>query len=205
MAPRSELAFGPSVIARLLPVRAPFLLVDRVVGYAGTPEPRLRAVRAISANEPVLQGHYVGMPLMPGTLVLESLAQTCGVLTSLLLTVRGFAARGMDEARALGALRNLERRERLDPGYRPGDDVELLRALDALAGTRAGLLAATQVKFVKPVFGGDRIDLSARLTRELNDFWHFEIEATVEGAPVVQGTLSYVMVSLPFAPPRAEG
>lgn len=199
---RNELRFGPAVMSRLTALRAPYLMVDRVVGFASAPEPTLHAERAVSANDPVLQGHYVGMPVMPGTLMLESLAQSCGLLTAVLLLVRGFAAAGRDEAVALEALRNMDRRDRLDPGYRPGDDVPLDAELDRSRAGRVGLLASTHVKFVKPVFAGDRIALEARLVREFESFWHFEVEASVDGAPTVQGTLAYAMVTRPVAGAR---
>ena len=64
-------------IMRILPHRYPFLLVDRVVEL----EPGKRAVgiKQVSANEPHFTGHFPGRPIMPGVLMVEALAQTCGV------------------------------------------------------------------------------------------------------------------------------
>ena len=61
-----------------LPHRYPFLLVDRVDELA--PGKRILGRKSVSANEPYLQGHFPGYPIMPGVLVVEALAQLCCVL-----------------------------------------------------------------------------------------------------------------------------
>ena len=65
-------------IAAMLPHRYPFLLVDRVLDF--TPGERLRALKNVTINEPFFQGHFPGHPVMPGVLIIESLAQACGLL-----------------------------------------------------------------------------------------------------------------------------
>ena len=68
-------------IAAMLPHRYPFLLVDRVVDYdVGV---SLRAFKNVSINEPFFQGHFPGHPVMPGVLIIEALAQACGLLVQL--------------------------------------------------------------------------------------------------------------------------
>jgi 3-hydroxyacyl-[acyl-carrier-protein] dehydratase len=68
-------------IMQLLPHRYPFLLVDRVVQLdAGK---TLSALKNVTINEPFFQGHFPGHPVMPGVLVLEALAQACGLLVLL--------------------------------------------------------------------------------------------------------------------------
>ncbi|MEE9276174.1 MAG: 3-hydroxyacyl-ACP dehydratase FabZ [bacterium] len=65
---------GPEEISRLLPHRFPFLLVDRVLEL--DPEAvSIVAVKNVSHNEPFFSGHFPGRPVMPGVLILESLAQ----------------------------------------------------------------------------------------------------------------------------------
>ena len=60
----------------LLPHRYPFLLVDRVL--ESQPGERLRAIKNVSMNEPFFQGHFPSVPVMPGVLIIEALAQaTC--------------------------------------------------------------------------------------------------------------------------------
>ena len=61
-----------------LPHRYPFLLLDRIDELL--PGERVRGCKAVSANEPHMQGHFPGNPIMPGVLVVEALAQACCVL-----------------------------------------------------------------------------------------------------------------------------
>ncbi|MFV8833728.1 3-hydroxyacyl-ACP dehydratase FabZ [Aquisalimonas sp.] len=65
-------------IKHLLPHRYPFLLVDRVL--ESEPGERLLALKNVTINEPFFQGHFPIKPVMPGVLVLEGIAQACGLL-----------------------------------------------------------------------------------------------------------------------------
>jgi UDP-3-O-[3-hydroxymyristoyl] N-acetylglucosamine deacetylase / 3-hydroxyacyl-[acyl-carrier-protein] dehydratase len=65
-------------IMGMLPHRYPFLLIDRVLELE--PPRRALAVKNISVNEPFFSGHWPGLPIMPGVLILESVAQAAGVL-----------------------------------------------------------------------------------------------------------------------------
>lgn len=67
-------------ILELLPHRYPFLLVDRVVECV--PGSHIRAYKNVTFNEPFFQGHFPGVPVMPGVLILEALAQTGGLLAA---------------------------------------------------------------------------------------------------------------------------
>jgi 3-hydroxyacyl-[acyl-carrier-protein] dehydratase len=88
-------------IMALLPHRYPFLLIDKVLDY--TPGESLTAVKNVTMNEPVFTGHFPGMPIFPGVLILEALAQATGILGFKTVTERSdnelylFAA--IDEAR----------------------------------------------------------------------------------------------------------
>ena len=64
-------------IMEFLPHRYPFLMVDRVVAFE--PGVSITALKNVTINEPFFQGHFPGLPVMPGVLQLEALAQTCGV------------------------------------------------------------------------------------------------------------------------------
>jgi 3-hydroxyacyl-[acyl-carrier-protein] dehydratase len=65
-------------IAKILPHRYPFLLVDKVVEF----EPGKRAVgiKCVTANEPQFTGHFPDRPIMPGVLMIEAMAQLGGII-----------------------------------------------------------------------------------------------------------------------------
>lgn len=65
-------------IRRFLPHRYPFLLIDRVLECI--PGESLLALKNISVNEPHFTGHFPEVPLMPGVLIIEALAQATGLL-----------------------------------------------------------------------------------------------------------------------------
>lgn len=65
-------------VMRYLPHRYPFLLIDRVLEC--NPGESLTAVKNVTVNEPFFRGHFPDLPLMPGVLILEALAQASGVL-----------------------------------------------------------------------------------------------------------------------------
>ena len=67
-------------IQELLPHRYPFLLVDRVLEL-DIDAKRILAQKNVSINEPFFQGHFPHLPVMPGVLLLEALAQAAGVLS----------------------------------------------------------------------------------------------------------------------------
>jgi len=66
-------------VLKHLPHRYPFLLIDRVLEY--TPDESLVAIKNVTINEPFFQGHFPNRPVMPGVLVVEAMAQACGVLS----------------------------------------------------------------------------------------------------------------------------
>ena len=65
-------------IQKILPHRYPFLLIDRVVEL--TPRERIVAIKNVTINEPYFQGHFPDLPIMPGVLVVEAIAQAGGAL-----------------------------------------------------------------------------------------------------------------------------
>ncbi len=60
-------------ILSVLPHRYPFMLVDRVVECV--PGSHIKAYKNVTFNEPFFQGHFPEVPIMPGVLILEALAQ----------------------------------------------------------------------------------------------------------------------------------
>lgn len=68
-------------ILDLIPHRYPFILVDRVLDYVAFDY--LVAIKNVTINEPFFIGHFPGKPIMPGVLMLESLAQASAILSNL--------------------------------------------------------------------------------------------------------------------------
>ena len=66
-----------SEILAVMPHRYPFLLIDRVLEMDDT---TIRAVKNVTVNEPHFLGHFPEVPVMPGVLVVEAMAQAGGFL-----------------------------------------------------------------------------------------------------------------------------
>ncbi|MBB6146981.1 3-hydroxyacyl-[acyl-carrier-protein] dehydratase [Silvibacterium bohemicum] len=65
-------------IMSILPHRYPFLLIDRIIEVERTK--RVVALKNVTINEPFFAGHFPGFPIMPGVLIIESIAQAGGAL-----------------------------------------------------------------------------------------------------------------------------
>ena len=71
-------SFNIQEIMALLPHRPPFLLVDKVV--ATDCDTYVDAIKNVTMNEPFFVGHFPGQPVMPGVLIMESLAQAAAIV-----------------------------------------------------------------------------------------------------------------------------
>ena len=119
--PSNPASLDISRILSYLPHRYPFLMVDRVISLD---LPRhIHACKCVSFNEPFFQGHFPGLPLMPGVLIIEAMAQAGGLLV---LT-------GLDEAAIESSIflftgiENVRFRKPVVPGDRLDLRSELLR------------------------------------------------------------------------------
>lgn len=65
-------------VSELLPHRYPMLLVDRIKEVV--PLKSIHCIKLVSGLDPYLQGHFPGLPIMPGVLAIEALAQAAGLL-----------------------------------------------------------------------------------------------------------------------------
>ncbi|MEQ9038665.1 MAG: 3-hydroxyacyl-ACP dehydratase FabZ [Silicimonas sp.] len=108
------------LIQRIIPHRYPFLLVDRVVDIQGTE--RGVGIKNVTMNEPHFTGHFPNMPVMPGVLMVEAMAQTAAVVVGV----------GMDLAdKNFGvyfmAIEGVKFRRKVGPGDTLRMEVETLR------------------------------------------------------------------------------
>jgi 3-hydroxyacyl-[acyl-carrier-protein] dehydratase len=98
----AEVNYDIRDIMGMLLHRFPFLLVDKIVEHDKGKS--MVAIKNVTYNEPFFQGHFPQIPTMPGVLILEALAQTCGLLTACETGMRGdsgviFYFAGIDNAR----------------------------------------------------------------------------------------------------------
>jgi 3-hydroxyacyl-[acyl-carrier-protein] dehydratase len=73
-----ELPMDIRTIMKHLPHRYPFLLIDRILECI--PDQKIVGLKNVTINEPFFQGHFPGVPIMPGVLIVEAMAQAGGVL-----------------------------------------------------------------------------------------------------------------------------
>lgn len=115
-------------ILDVLPHRYPMLLVDRILEVE--PGKRCRGLKNVTMNEGFFQGHYPGMPIMPGVLIVEAMAQAGAVI---LLTDPKYA--GM--VPVIGAIDDVKLRRPVVPGDTLVTDVELLWLRNGIGRIRA--------------------------------------------------------------------
>ena len=120
--PNSEHVRTEQSVLDLLPLRFPYLMIDRVLERT---DERAVAIKNVSHNEWMFEGHFPGRPVLPGTLLIEGMAQTAGVLISQLT--------GSDQARGyLVGANDVRFRRQVVPGDQIVYEATLLRARRSL-------------------------------------------------------------------------
>ena len=104
-------------IMEFLPHRFPMLMIDRVLEVE--PSKSCKALKNVTINEAFFQGHYPGMPVMPGVLILEFMAQGAAVLFLADPSKQGIKP-------LLGSIDNVKFKRPVVPGDQMIADVELL-------------------------------------------------------------------------------
>jgi 3-hydroxyacyl-[acyl-carrier-protein] dehydratase len=74
----TKVAYDIHEILKILPHRYPLLLIDRVLELER--RQRVVAIKNVTINEPFFVGHFPGLPIMPGVLIVEAIAQAGGAL-----------------------------------------------------------------------------------------------------------------------------
>jgi 3-hydroxyacyl-[acyl-carrier-protein] dehydratase len=194
---------------RLLPHRYPFLLVDRIVSCV--PERTVDAYKCVSINEPFFQGHFPGLPVMPGVLIVESMAQAgaflvlssyvsihsrlpsstdaaaedTGRVDRLLPEGEGSRERGAGPAGPQAGIapqgEGADRKGNFDAAQFLGDSIFLFTGIE-------------HVRFRKPVLPGDRLDLHCELLRRKMRLWKMRGIARVDGALAAEAELTAAVV-----------
>ncbi len=132
-------------IARIMPHRYPMLLIDRVVEIEGNR--RAVGIKNVTINEPFFPGHYPGTPIMPGVLLVESMAQLGGLLLSQTLEHTGKVA-------VLLSLDKVKLRKAVTPGDQLVIEAETMRAtarsaaVQCRAWVQGKLAAEAQIRFM---------------------------------------------------------
>lgn len=183
MSERLTLGWGRELVELLVPQREPLWMVDQVLGWEHTPQPTLRAARAIRSDEPVFAGHFPDQPVWPGIFTIEGLAQCCRILG----TLEQLRA-GADHAAVVTELSELGRALRGEPGADERAAEHGRIALRQLGGP--GLLAATEMRFVRPVMPGCLLEYGTSIARVFDRLTRFEVEASVEAQLVARGTIT---------------
>jgi len=103
---------------KLLPHRYPMLLVDRIIECDD--KSKIVGIKNVSVNEPFIAGHFPGVPIMPGVLQLEAMAQTAGILLNRLADLSGKVPYFL-------AIDNARFRKVVQPGDQMRIEVEFLK------------------------------------------------------------------------------
>ncbi|AIE85651.1 3-hydroxyacyl-ACP dehydratase FabZ [Fimbriimonas ginsengisoli] len=105
-------------ILECLPHRYPMLLVDRILEMDEV-NMKCRGLKNVTINEPFFQGHYPGHPIMPGVLIIESMAQVGAALLLKSPTMSG-------RIPLIGAIDNVKFKRPVVPGDQLITDCEIL-------------------------------------------------------------------------------
>ena len=116
-------------LLKYLPHRYPMLLVDRILELEHGK--RCLGLKNVTMNEPFFQGHYPGMPIMPGVLIIEAMAQT-GALMIMTDPIAG------NQVPLIGAIDAVKFRKPVTPG-----DQLLIEATLLWYRNNVGKMAAT--------------------------------------------------------------
>lgn len=134
---------GIKEIQNLIPHRYPFLLVDKIIDME--PGKRAIGIKNVTINEPFFQGHFPGLPIMPGVLIVEAMAQVAAAICMDLEENKG-------KLGVFAGIDNCKFRKQVVPG-------DTLRMEVEMTALRRGIGKAEAKAYV-----GDQLACSANLT-----------------------------------------
>jgi len=111
-------------IRAILPHRDPFLLVDRILEMDDT---TIVGIKNVTTNEPFFPGHFPNYPVMPGVLIIESMAQVAGVL------VLSRIANRAEKLVLLAGVNEARFRKPVRPGDQLRIEIKILREKPSMA------------------------------------------------------------------------
>jgi 3-hydroxyacyl-[acyl-carrier-protein] dehydratase len=149
-----------------------FQMIDRFLAV----DARARTIRTactVPVSSPVFEGHFPGFPLMPGVLLIECMAQTCGWMTS--------AINGFSGLPALAGVREAKLREPVFPGYRLEFDGHIIHdgsgfAMAECEGRREGKVVCSAaltyriIPYPSGTFRQTMLDMARALEFPLEEF-----------------------------------
>lgn len=148
-------------ISKLLPHKYPFLLIDRVIKL--DPGKSAVGIKNVTINEPYFTGHFPGEPIVPGVLIVESLAQ----LTAVMYCTGHFPA---------------------DTDWENPDKLEI--DYSSIASKVGYLVDIKNIKFKQIVRPGDTLELRVFKKIQFENLSQIKVEAYVDGKNVVEGIIS---------------
>lgn len=153
-------------IKKYIPHRYPFLLVDRVLEIeAGK---RIVGMKCVTANEPFFQGHFPGFPVMPGVLIVESMAQLGAILAFYSVRQSHPPVSPLNKGGIEGGSEDLDK-------YIP-----LFTGID-------------EAKFRKPVVPGDTLRIELNVLKQRGSIWRLSGQAFVDGKLAAEAIIQAIL------------
>jgi 3-hydroxyacyl-[acyl-carrier-protein] dehydratase len=172
--PPRTLSFGSQVIQHMMPHRRQMALLDRVESYS-VQDRKIVGIKEVGQNEPVFEGHFPDEPLFPGPLIIEALAQACGVIMNIEHVV--------------------EKNVPLDKL----NDAEFIASVPPPPHT---VLVESKVQLQRWVRPGEVIQLEAHLAIKRREICYFKVRALVDDTEVAKGEIILALPDYAPAPVR---
>jgi len=158
--------FDINEIKKYIPHRYPFLLVDRVTEIeAGK---RIAGIKCVTANEPFFQGHFPEFPVMPGVLIVESMAQLGAILAFYSVRQSHPPVFPLDKGGIKGGLEELDK-------YIP-----LFTGIE-------------EAKFRRPVVPGDTLRIELNVIKQRGTIWRLSGQAFVEDKLATEAVIQAIL------------